>query len=196
MRLYVDTQSQKLVLPNRYVQELTGINAKFGSTISFPVRFVQDGAVVELGEDLDIRLGAKTSLSAADYTVSNWDGSAYAFTKTGTGSATAYTVTIIFSGDDLESRFNASKTPVFLFFALKWIVGGEVLETATIPVVVDWDVNTLTEGQSTSPNPIWPDPSRILTIDNFHLIDLSGLPTSDPGSGRPWLNGGVPQVGP
>lgn len=30
---------------------------------------------------------------------------------------------------------------------------------------------------------------------DFANLDLSGLPTSDPGSGKPWLNGGVLQVG-
>lgn len=30
----------------------------------------------------------------------------------------------------------------------------------------------------------------------FADLDLSGLPTSDPGNGKPWLNGGVVQVGP
>lgn len=29
----------------------------------------------------------------------------------------------------------------------------------------------------------------------FANVDLSGLPTSDPGGGKPWLNGGVLQVG-
>jgi len=33
------------------------------------------------------------------------------------------------------------------------------------------------------------------TID-FENLDLSSLPTSDPGGGKPWLNGGVVQVGP
>jgi hypothetical protein len=35
-----------------------------------------------------------------------------------------------------------------------------------------------------------------LTPTNFAALDLSTLPTSDPGSGKPWLNGGVMQVGP
>lgn len=30
----------------------------------------------------------------------------------------------------------------------------------------------------------------------FAAMDLSELSTSDPGSGKPWLNGGVLQVGP
>jgi len=29
----------------------------------------------------------------------------------------------------------------------------------------------------------------------FATLDLSTLPTSNPGSGKPWLNGGVLQVG-
>lgn len=29
----------------------------------------------------------------------------------------------------------------------------------------------------------------------FENTDLSGLPTSNPGGGKPWLNGGVLQVG-
>lgn len=35
-----------------------------------------------------------------------------------------------------------------------------------------------------------------LTPVNFAALDLSTLPTSDPGGGKPWLNGGVLQVGP
>lgn len=35
-----------------------------------------------------------------------------------------------------------------------------------------------------------------LTPGNFAALNLSSLPTSDPGSGKPWLNGGVLQVGP
>jgi hypothetical protein len=30
----------------------------------------------------------------------------------------------------------------------------------------------------------------------FAALNLSSLPTADPGSGKPWLNGGVLQVGP
>lgn len=32
--------------------------------------------------------------------------------------------------------------------------------------------------------------------DDFAYADLSTLPTADPGGGKPWLNGGVVQVGP
>ncbi len=35
-----------------------------------------------------------------------------------------------------------------------------------------------------------------ITAASFADLDLSGLPTADPGGGRPWLNGGVLQVGP
>lgn len=35
-----------------------------------------------------------------------------------------------------------------------------------------------------------------LTPANFAALNLSALPTSDPGGGKPWLNGGVMQVGP
>jgi hypothetical protein len=35
-----------------------------------------------------------------------------------------------------------------------------------------------------------------LTTAMFAALNLSTLPTSDPGSGKPWLNGGVLQVGP
>ncbi len=35
-----------------------------------------------------------------------------------------------------------------------------------------------------------------VTAATFAALDLSGLPTSDPGGGKPWLNGGVLQVGP
>lgn len=35
-----------------------------------------------------------------------------------------------------------------------------------------------------------------LTAAAFAALDLSGLPTADPGGGKPWLNGGVLQVGP
>ncbi len=34
-----------------------------------------------------------------------------------------------------------------------------------------------------------------LTPADFEDLDLSGLPTSNPGGGKPWLNGGVLQVG-
>jgi hypothetical protein len=36
----------------------------------------------------------------------------------------------------------------------------------------------------------------VLTTAMFAALNLSSLPTSDPGSGKPWLNGGVLQVGP
>ena len=35
----------------------------------------------------------------------------------------------------------------------------------------------------------------VLTAADFLGLDLSGAPVSDPGSGKPWLNGGVLQVG-
>lgn len=35
-----------------------------------------------------------------------------------------------------------------------------------------------------------------ITAEQFAALDLSILPTSDPGGGMPWLNGGVMQVGP
>ena len=35
-----------------------------------------------------------------------------------------------------------------------------------------------------------------VTTAEFEALDLSTLPTSDPGGGKPWLNGGVVQVGP
>jgi len=34
------------------------------------------------------------------------------------------------------------------------------------------------------------------TEEGFSALNLSTLPTSDPGGGKPWLNGGVLQVGP
>ncbi len=34
-----------------------------------------------------------------------------------------------------------------------------------------------------------------LTPADFANLDLATLPTSDPGGGKPWLNGGVLQVG-
>lgn len=37
--------------------------------------------------------------------------------------------------------------------------------------------------------------SSTLTAAQFAALDLSTLPTSNPGSGKPWLNGGVVQVG-
>jgi hypothetical protein len=36
----------------------------------------------------------------------------------------------------------------------------------------------------------------LFTASNFADTNLSTLPASDPGSGKPWLNGGVLQVGP
>lgn len=36
----------------------------------------------------------------------------------------------------------------------------------------------------------------VLSGANIANINLSGLPTSDPGGGKLWLNGGVLQVGP
>lgn len=38
-------------------------------------------------------------------------------------------------------------------------------------------------------------PHLPLTAANIANIDFSGLPTADPGGGKPWLNGGVLQVG-
>tara|TARA_R110000868_G_scaffold73521_4_gene213197 strand:- start:11012 stop:11284 length:273 start_codon:yes stop_codon:yes gene_type:complete len=35
-----------------------------------------------------------------------------------------------------------------------------------------------------------------VTPEEFAALDLDTLPTSDPGDGKPWLNGGVMQVGP
>lgn len=35
-----------------------------------------------------------------------------------------------------------------------------------------------------------------ITPEAFAALDLDNLPTSDPGGGKPWLNGGVVQVGP
>jgi len=35
-----------------------------------------------------------------------------------------------------------------------------------------------------------------LTAAGFASLDLSLLPTSDPGGGKPWRNGGLMQVGP
>lgn len=35
-----------------------------------------------------------------------------------------------------------------------------------------------------------------ITPEAFAALDLDSLPTSDPGGGKPWLNGGVVQVGP
>lgn len=34
-----------------------------------------------------------------------------------------------------------------------------------------------------------------ITAAMFAALDLSGLPTSNPGGGKPWLNGGVLMVG-
>lgn len=36
----------------------------------------------------------------------------------------------------------------------------------------------------------------VITPEAFAALDLDILPTSDPGDGKPWLNGGVMQVGP
>lgn len=38
------------------------------------------------------------------------------------------------------------------------------------------------------------DPALLATL--LATLDLSGLPTSDPGGGKLWLNGGLLQVGP
>lgn len=35
-----------------------------------------------------------------------------------------------------------------------------------------------------------------VTAAQILALDFSGAPTSDPGGGKLWLNGGVPQVGP
>lgn len=34
------------------------------------------------------------------------------------------------------------------------------------------------------------------TASHWSQLDLSGLPTADPGGGRPWLSGGILRVGP
>ena len=39
-------------------------------------------------------------------------------------------------------------------------------------------------------------PVPVLTAQAFATLDLSGLPSSNPGGGRPWLNAGVLTVGP
>lgn len=39
-------------------------------------------------------------------------------------------------------------------------------------------------------------PVTALTWQDFAALDLSGLPTSNPGGGKPWLSAGVLHVGP
>jgi len=47
----------------------------------------------------------------------------------------------------------------------------------------------LIDGATLSPIPL----ATLLSL--FAALDLSSLPTANPGSGKPWLNGGVLQVG-
>jgi len=204
MRLYVDLLNRNLVLPSRYVQPLSGLTAKLGDTITFVTRFVQDGVVVEIdpsgGPTLDLRFGIKNNLVGSNYLASNWNGSTYAFTKTGIGSGAYYSVNVTINSTDISALFNSSGDPISLNFALKWILTqsgvSTMLETITIPITVEYCVNLTTEGQVNPANPTWPNPQTLLTLQNILNADFSGLPTSDPGGGREWLNGGVVQVGP
>lgn len=47
----------------------------------------------------------------------------------------------------------------------------------------------------TYPNPSVAKIAGATPAVSFSALDLSALPTSNPGSGKPWLNGGVLQVG-
>jgi len=71
--------------------------------------------------------------------------------------------------------------------------GATVVLAASSAAIILCDGTDCTVFGSGGPGPT--GPSGTFTATNFAAMDLSTLPTTDPGSGKPWLNGGVLQVG-
>lgn len=80
-----------------------------------------------------------------------------------------------------------------------WDLGGSQISARSVPTRLHNDVIKGSEGVPVDALPPYPPPGDIVTLDGLLAalagLDLSGLPTSDPGGGKLWLNGGVLQVG-
>ena len=108
--------------------------------------------------------------------------------------------------DTLADSTNTVKGHIRLFKTLDpthWIV----FELTALVSHVGYRELTVTEIGSSASNPFANTDAITLSFcragdqttfsaADFMALDLSGMPTSDPGGGLPWLNGGVMQVGP
>lgn len=98
------------------------------------------------------------------------------------------TVTKIVAGPGLAGgTITAAGTLSIATMAASTLLGNPTAGTA-VPTAVAIGANlTLTAGGTLNATGI--------SAASFAALDLSTLPTSNPGGGKPWLNGGVMQVG-
>ncbi len=142
---YIDTNTQRIWrLPIR--SPITDFRFERGSAEPIQIRFVTDGAVVELGSGATVTLGYKQTPTAAGYIIPSVTA-----TKTGTGTSTVYTLLPTFLSTDLDTYLStADSKPVYM--QVKWVDGTTTAQTPLYIVRVSNNVNRGGETVPTSPS--------------------------------------------
>ena len=143
MRVFVDLETNGLIIRPGYGQELTKLNFKRSPQAGLEVQFTRSGTVVELAPDGTGIWGIKKDGEYdADYATA-----ALAWVKTGTGEETVYSFIFPLITPELDALFHVDADPdndlpeITLMGELEWTVGGVTYKTPTLEIIVENDVN-------------------------------------------------------
>lgn len=159
--LTVERNSRQIVTQLASPESVPQIGVTFGDTVSFPIQFGRrDGVVEEIDAAsalLSLKVGAKLGSDfAGTYLASNYDGSEFAYTKTGTDTDATYTVPFFVNFASLQTALAAATTTpkyVDLYLEIEFVLADgtrESTEKTTILRVTD-DVN---KGGESIPAPV------------------------------------------
>jgi hypothetical protein len=176
MRIFVDLDTQKVVLGVGMSLEVTQLRFKRAPATGIEVQFTRNGIIEELPSDALGIFGVKrTDKFDDDYTTS-----ALSWTKTGTGSDTIYSFALSLINPALDALFfvdgnSANDVPQLTLMAeLQWITGGVINKTPTLVLLIDNDV--VRDYDATPPDFILDDtdpdsPTAVLGDDNQPLLN-------------------------
>jgi hypothetical protein len=143
--------------------------------------FIAAEELAEEDADVTLKFGVKEILDpASDFLVSNWNGTAFAHTLTGTGADAVYSTPITWDSVALRALLNiaiaAGADFVDCAGALKILVGDTVRETLNFTVRIFAAYISGTEGQPQSPTPDYPaaDELALRTIAGKYRIKADG----------------------
>jgi hypothetical protein len=143
MRLFLDIDTREFLQSPSFPRALTSLSLKRRDTDSVELQFVRDRVVREFPSTTIVRLGLK-----ADGLYSGQFLSTGVFTKSGTGTATKYTLGLELNTVALNSAFSAANEPEKFqaMLEVEWTSGTIVSSSLTLPVTIYNDVIRGDEG--------------------------------------------------
>jgi len=142
--LFFNTATRKFQTGALDSRPVTSLTLKRGDTCEFAVRFITDGAVVELGSGAAGKIGMKED---GDYN-GDFVASDTSWTKTGTGTSTIYTFNVNLATDELNALLTGDTASVDLMMEMEYTISGVIVSSPKITVTVENDV---VKGDETGP---------------------------------------------